>query len=218
MHSTQGPTRGARAQQNEPTDVLLSNGSIASDPSIAPEPAAPSYYLLSDALPPLLHQLLTCAHTACLLEARSTHVEFGQGAQVAHVHYILSLHTFLLRGSPTHLASHCHQCIRCEPKLHGPRTCRLRLAWRNASRTALRITVAACLLTIGSRRDTSKAARSLAAALRRAACPSRRATILRSPSGQLPGFTPNEHLNSTTSKLRPASSRNKMLLASLALN
>ena len=68
MHSTQGPTRGARAQQNEPTDVLLSNGSIASDPSIAPEPAAPSYYLLSDALPPLLHQLLTCAHTACLLE------------------------------------------------------------------------------------------------------------------------------------------------------
>ena len=65
---------------------------------------------------------------------------------------------------------------------------------RSASRTALRITVAACLLTIGSRRDTSKAARSLAAALRRAACPSRRATILRSPSGQLPGFTPNEHL------------------------
>lgn len=128
VHSTQGPTRGARAQQNEPTDVLLSNGSIASDPSIAPEPAAPSYYLLSDALPPLLHQLLTCAHTACLLEARSTHVEFGQGAQVAHVHYILSLHTFLLRGSPTHLASHCHQCIRCEPKLHGPSTCRLRLA------------------------------------------------------------------------------------------
>lgn len=95
VHSTQGPTRGARAQQNERTDVLLSNGSIASDPSIAPEPAAPSYYLLSDALPPLLHQLLTCAHTACLLEARSTHVEFGQGAQVAHVHYILSLHTFL---------------------------------------------------------------------------------------------------------------------------
>ena len=127
VHSTQGPTRGARAQQNEPTDVLLSNGSIASDPSIAPEPAAPSYYLLSDALPPLLHQLLTCAHTACLLEARSTHVEFGQGAQVAHVHYILSLHTFLA-GSPTHLASHCHQCIRCEPKLHGPSTCRLRLA------------------------------------------------------------------------------------------
>ena len=77
VHSTQGPTRGARAQQNEPTDVLLSNGSIASDPSIAPEPAAPSYYLLSDALPPLLHQLLTCAHTACLLEARSTHVELG---------------------------------------------------------------------------------------------------------------------------------------------
>ena len=65
VHSTQGPTRGARAQLNEPTDVLLSNGSIASDPSIAPEPAAPSYYLLSDALPPLLHQLLTCAHTAC---------------------------------------------------------------------------------------------------------------------------------------------------------
>ena len=102
--------------------------------------------------------------------------------------------TLFLRGSPTHLASHCRQCIRCEPKLHGPSTCRLRLAWRNASRTALRITVAACLLTIGSRRDTSKAARSLAAALRRAACPSRRATILRSPSGQLPGFTPNEHL------------------------
>ena len=95
MHSTQGPTRGARAQQNEPTDVLLSNGSIASDPIIAPEPAAPSYYLLSDALPPLLHQLLTYAHTACLLEARSTHVEFGQGAQVAHMHYMLSLHTFL---------------------------------------------------------------------------------------------------------------------------
>ncbi len=95
IHNKQGPTRGARAQQNEPTDVLLSNGSIASDPIIAPEPAAPSYYLLGDALPPLLHQLLTCAHTACLLEARSTHVEFGQGAQVAHVHYILSLHTFL---------------------------------------------------------------------------------------------------------------------------
>ena len=195
VHSTQGPTRGARAQQNEPTDVLLSNGSIASDPSIAPEPAAPSYYLLSDALPPLLHQLLTCAHTACLLEARSTHVEFGQGAQVAHVHYILSLHTFL--AGITHPS-----CIALppvhplpQPKLHGPSTCRLRLAWRNASRTALRITVAACLLTIGSRRDTSKAARSLAAALRRAACPSRRATILRSPSGQLPGFTPNEHLN-----------------------
>ena len=105
--------------------------------------------------------------------------------------------TLSLRGSPTHLAPHCHQCIRCEPKLHGPSTCRLRLAWRNASRTALRITVAACLLTIGSRRDTSKAARSLAAALRRAACPSRRATILRSPSGQLPGFTPNEHLNNS---------------------
>ena len=102
--------------------------------------------------------------------------------------------TLFLRGSPTHLASHCRQCIRCEPKLHGPSTCRLRVAWRNAKVTALRITVAACLLTIGSRRDTSKAARSLAAALRRAACPSRRATILRSPSGQLPGFTPNEHL------------------------
>ena len=68
---------------------------------------------------------------------------------------------------------------------------------RSASRTALRITVAACLLTIGSRRDTSNAVRSLAAALRRAACPSRRATILRSPSGQLPGFTPNEHLNTS---------------------
>ena len=36
--------------------------------------------------------------------------------------------TLFLRGSPTHLASHCHQCIRCEPKLHGPSTCRLRLA------------------------------------------------------------------------------------------
>ena len=58
----------------------------------------------------------------------------------------------------------------------------------NASRTALRITVAACPLTIGSRRNTSNAARSLAAALRRAACPSRRATILRSPSGQPPRF------------------------------
>ena len=87
VHYTRGLTRGASAQQNERTDVLQSNGSIASDPTIAPEPAAPSYYLLSDALPPLLHQLLTCAHTACLLEARSTHVEFGQGAQVAHVHY-----------------------------------------------------------------------------------------------------------------------------------
>ena len=42
---------------------------------------------------------------------------------------------------------------------------------RSASRTALRITVAACPLTIGSRRNTSNAARSLAAALRRAACP-----------------------------------------------
>ena len=128
VHSTQGPTRGARAQQNEPTDVLLSNGSIASDPSIAPEPAAPSYYLLSDALPPLLHQLLTCAHTACLLEARSTHVEFGQGAQVAHVHYILSLHTFLAGIThPSCIALPPVHPLRAE-KLHGPSTCRLRLA------------------------------------------------------------------------------------------
>ena len=195
VHSTQGPTRGARAQQNEPTDVLLSNGSIASDPSIAPEPAAPSYYLLSDALPPLLHQLLTCAHTACLLEARSTHVEFGQGARrwLTCTTYYPS--TLSLRGSPTHLAPHCHQCIRCEPKLHGPRTCRLRLAWRNASRTALRITVAACLLTIGSRRNTSNAVRSLAAALRRAACPSRRATMSLPLQGRNPYENPNEHLN-----------------------
>ena len=187
VHSTQGPTRGARAQQNEPTDVLLSNGSIASDPSIAPEPAAPSYYLLSDALPPLLHQLLTCAHTACLLEARSTHVEFGQGAQVAHVHYILSLHTFL------HFSCGDHP-----PILHRTATsasvasrsstdpAHADSGWhrRSASRTALRITVAACHLTTGSRPNTSNAARSLAAALRRAACPSGRATILSKSPGQ----------------------------------
>ena len=196
VHSTQGPTRGARAQQNEPTDVLLSNGSIASDPSIAPEPAAPSYYLLSDALPPLLHQLLTCAHTHSLSAGGFARRMSSSGRArrwLTCTTYYPS--TLSLRGSPTHLAPHCHQCIRCEPKLHGPSTCRLRVAWRNAKVTALRITVAACLLTIGSRRDTSNAVRSLAAALRRAARPSRRATILRSPSGQLPGFTPNEHLN-----------------------
>ena len=43
---------------------------------------------------------ISCSHALTQpvfwsLEARSTHVEFGQGAQVAHVHYILSLHTFL---------------------------------------------------------------------------------------------------------------------------
>ena len=106
--------------------------------------------------------------------------------------------TLFLRGSPTHLASHCHQCIRCEPKLHGPSTCRLRLAQEEPSRTALRISHhrrSVSLDHIGSRPNTSNAARSLAAALRRAACPSRRATILRSPSGQPPGFTPNELLN-----------------------
>jgi len=58
---------------------------------------------------------------------------------------------------------------------------------RSASRTALRITVAACHLTTGSRPNTSNAARSLAAALRRAACARAAAPpFFRSPPGNRP--------------------------------
>ena len=100
MHYTRGLTRGTRAQENESFEEFLSNGSNASEPSTAPEPAAPSCDQLANALLPLLHELRLLTLTACLLEARSTHVELGQGAQVAHAHCTQSLPIFVAVGYP----------------------------------------------------------------------------------------------------------------------
>ena len=68
--------------------------------SPAPPPSPLSHHTIhslmhSAASAPSAAHMDMRSHSLSSVEARSTHVEFGQGAQVAHVHYILSLHTFL---------------------------------------------------------------------------------------------------------------------------